>query len=206
MSMAATSTGLTQGINPETQVVRVVNKMSTPFKGTFLNQDYILEPERATLVPYLAMCLWLGHPDAVDMPNDPKKEKQYRHDEFERLRTRYGAFDKLEDWWTAKPSIEVYDIVTDTRLVTVVDDYEGDHLKPADGGTVLERQAMEQAMITMQEQMAKLQAELVRMQRGEAAVDASDIGVTDDKTVSPEAEPSSEPEVTTDTPRKVIVG
>lgn len=196
MGMASS---LVQGVNPETQVVRVRNVGDEDFTAQYANVPYTIPAGQETIVPFLAMCLWLGHPDAVDIDS----KRKYRLEEFQRLTARYGTYDNLDDWFENKPKLEAYSI-DGQRLVTVVDDYEGSHLK-VESSTVQEKAVMLSAMASMQEQMAAMQRRMEEMERGESALDASDL-VTSDKVAEPEAKPEvSAGEVTVDKPRRVVV-
>lgn len=202
-AMMGMATSLVQGVNPETQVVRVRNVGDEDFTALYANVSYTIPAGQETIVPFLAMCLWLGHPDAVDI--DAKRK--YRLEEFQRLTARYGTYDNLDDWYECKPKLEAYSI-DGNRLVTVVDDYEGNHLR-VESSTAQEKATMHTAMAAMQEQMAAMQRKMEEMQRQESAVEASDLvsGVTEDKVAAPEgeAEPVVSGQVTVDKPRRVVV-
>lgn len=198
-AMMGMATSLVQGVNPETQVVRIKNVGTEDFSAQYANVPYSIPAGQEVIVPFLAMCLWLGHPDAVDIDS----KRKYRLEEFQRLQARYGTYDDLEAWLSGKPQLEAYSI-DGRRLVTVVDDYEGSHLK-VQTSTVQEKAVMNQAMAAMQEQMAAMQRKMEEMQRGESALDASDL-VTDTKVAEPEEKPEvSAGEVTVDKPRRVVV-
>lgn len=197
-ALGIAATALVQGVNPETQVVRLVNVGDTAFIGQYANVTYEIQPGQSIFAPFLAMCLWLGHPDAVDID----AQRKYRHDEFMRLNARYGAYDSLDAWEEMKPQVEAYD-VEGKRLITVVDDYLGDHLRP-ETSSVQEKAQMLAAMAAMQSQMAAMQAQIERFERGEQAIDASDL-VTNEKVAAPEGEGESSPEVTIDRPKRVVV-
>lgn len=198
-AMMGMASSLVQGVNPETQVVRVRNVGDEDFTAKYANVPYTVPAGQETIVPFLAMCLWLGHPDAVDID----KKRQYRLEEFQRLTARYGTYDDLQAWEEQKPKLEAYSI-DGNRLVTVVDDYQGNHLK-LDTSTVQEKATMMSAMAAMQEQMAAMQRKLEEVQRQESAMEASDL-VTDTKVAEPEQKPDiSAGEVTVDKPRRVVV-
>lgn len=198
-AMMGMASSLVQGVNPETQVVRIRNAGTTDFNGQYANVPYSILAGQEVIVPFLAMCLWLGHPDAVDIDS----KRKYRLEEFQRLQARYGTYDDLEAWYAGKPELEAYSI-DGKRLVTVVDDHEGSHLK-VETSTVQEKATMQAAMVAMQEQMAVMQRKMEEMARGESALDASDL-VTDIKVAEPEAKPEvGAGEVTVDKPRRVVV-
>lgn len=198
-AMMGMANSLVQGVNPETQVVRIKNVGDQDFNSMYANVPYSIPAGQEVIVPFLAMCLWLGHPDAVDIDS----KRKYRLEEFQRLQARYGTYDDLEAWLVDKPKLEAYSI-DGRRLVTVVDDYEGSHLK-VETSTVQEKATMHAAMAAMQEQMAAMQRKMEEMQRGESALEASDL-VTDQKVAAPEATPDvGAGEVTVDKPRRVVV-
>lgn len=200
--MGPASTALVQGLDPEHQVVRLHNNMERPFMSQYANVTYTIQPDQDAFVPFLAMCLWLGHPDAVDID----EKQRYRHEEFTRLTSRYGTYDDLEQWFANKPDVSAF-TVEGEQMITVVDDYEGHHLTPDSGTSVAEKQALLASMARMQSQMAAMQAELAKLSRGETAMEMSDL-VTDEKVAEPEVTPPENTggEVTTDRPSKVIVG
>lgn len=198
-AMMGMASSLVQGVNPETQVVRVRNVGHEDFTSKYANVPYTIRAGQETIVPFLAMCLWLGHPDAVDID----KRRQYRLEEFQRLQARYGTYDDIDAWEVGKPKLEAYS-VDGVRLITVVDDHEGSHLR-VETSTAQEKATMLNAMAAMQEQMAAMQRKMEEMQRQESAVEASDL-VTDTKAAEPEAKPDiSSGEVTVDKPRRVVV-
>lgn len=209
--MTSTST-----LRPE-DVVRLRNVGATDFKAQYANIPYTVRPGQETVVQFAAACLWLGHPDAVDVD----EKRRYRTDEYLRLMMRYGVYDGSPlPWETAKPSVECFTLDGD-RLVTVVDDPEGKHLSPATS-SLAERERMLDQMARMQQQMTAMQAQVDAKAREDASV--ANGGELDEDTVPeqfrkpPSQGPLSVPvpatpsaidqgaEVTEDTPTRVKVG
>lgn len=101
-------------------VVRVTNTGDTPFIDKFDGQKFRVEPHSDTLVPFDAICLWMGNPGARDI--DAKRRD--RTDEFGRLRVRYGVYEHEHLWETARPHLEVTTLEGE-RILTVAEDPEG---------------------------------------------------------------------------------
>lgn len=200
--MGPAATALVQGMDPQHQVVRLHNPTDRSFISTYANVTYHIAPGTDTFVPFLAMCLWLGHPDAVDID----EKQRYRHDEFYRLQSRYGTYDDIDVWMEKKPRLEAYS-VDGERIITVVDDYEGKHLTPDSGTSVAEKQVLLASVAKMQGQIAQMTTQIAQMQRGEESMELSDL-VTDQKVAEPDLTPpeNTGADVTTDRPSKVIVG
>lgn len=146
------------GLIPETTVVYLDNVGPTDFLGVYASQRYPIPAGTRTIVPYFAMCLWMGDPRAVDV-ND---RDRYRLWEWERLRTKYGAYDDMAAWEANKPKLVATSLAGEV-LVTVVDDPEGDHLKSSTVN-VAEQQSIRDAMRAMQANIQRLEAELARTQ------------------------------------------
>lgn len=187
-SLAGSSNMVTGGANtgfgnlsPEFQVVRLRNEGDTPFSQKYAGVRYIIPPGSETIVPFMAMCLWLGHPNAVDMD----KKRRFRTQEFQRLCVKWGVYEHYEDVETKFPKVTAWDIITNEELITVVKDPDGKHLTP-DVQTRLERDTMAEQMVAMQKQIAHLQAQMDQKSRELAAQTAAGDTRTDNPTHRPE--------------------
>lgn len=101
-------------------IVRVKNVGEERWTDKFNNQRFVIDPGRDAVVPFAAVCLWLGNPDSRNKPGG----QQHRRLEYNRLVIRYGGADNPELWERAVPKLEVYDF-DNNRIMTVVDDPEG---------------------------------------------------------------------------------
>lgn len=189
--------------DPALQIVRLKNTGTRPWADKYNNRKYTMEPGEEIVVPFLAMCLWFGHPDAIDHPTD--KQRQFRFDEWRRLQVRYGSYDNVGEepivtksgsippWKDQVPSIEVLTMAGE-KIITVVDDPEGRHLQPAQQN-VSQVELMQSAIERMQEQMREMESRLATEQRAvDAQVEADEVR-TDGR-----VEPEARPEPTTDGP------
>lgn len=208
-------------------VVRIINNSDRDFDGMYASQTYPIPSGREAIVPFEALCLWLGHPDAVDLGPG----RMYRNDEFDRLRVRYGAFDERDrdenvitpadvKWEQNKPLVEAWDL-DGNRIITVVDDPLGKEKTPATS-SIAQQDLIASQMESMKNQMAAMQAQLDAAQRGESAERQSD--AVDDRGPKPgapktrpvgepilagpseEADDASEDDVAEDKPTRVRVG
>lgn len=196
------------------EVVRLHNDGETAFNDRYGGQRYIINPGQDAIVPWEAMCLWLGNPDFVDID----KKRRFRTDEYHRLRVRYGAHDDAtrgitadQMWEQHKPAISVHKIDgSDERIITVVDDPSGSHLTPQTQ-TVAENELLRTRMEEMARQMAAMQAQMDTMDRAEAANRVSDADA--DAPTAPKRQPvptklpAPDPEsgATEDSPTRVRV-
>lgn len=169
--------------------VRIRNLGTENWSDKWNNQTYRCASGGEALVPFAGVCLWFGHPAAVDIPGDPRQ--RYRTEEFQRLCVKYGVYDHHEEFIAGQqalddrgrqvrktiPLIEVFDLEGD-KLTTVLEDPEGKTLAPFS----MEEQAnldLRAQMAQMQRQMQVLQQQLSQQERGAAAVTQSP-NVTDD--------------------------
>lgn len=166
-------------------VCRLKNVGTKEWKGTYNSQTYRAAPGGETIVPFIGVCNWFGHPDAVD--GATPKEK-YRTEEYLRLRTYYGVYDgidgfTMEELWEQNvPKVEIHDL-DGTRIITVVDNPEGTHLMEATQ-TINEKFALEQQLAQLQRQMETMKAMLdVQMRRDSALAQGDE--VTDDLAPGP---------------------
>jgi hypothetical protein len=150
------SVQITQNPNPIQQfrIIRLLNRDThKTFVGKFASNTYKIPPQSEILVPYEAIVLWMGNPEARNIDHRRKD----RVDEWMRLRVKYGAYENDPVWEQNKPNIEAYDAATNQRVWTVLDDPNGDHLaSAADVGTGLSQQQMQDAMRAMQQQVEQM--------------------------------------------------
>lgn len=139
------------------QMVRIKNEGATVFQAKYAGQRYNLTPGADTFIPWEAACLWFGHPYAVDVPGD--KRKRYRTDELRRLFVKYGVYERHDEAGDKFPQVSVWDIASQERILTVVDDPEGKNLNPA-AITQADNEGLQAQLKSMQEQMAIMQARI----------------------------------------------
>lgn len=217
--------------------VRIRNTSSTrTWSDGYDNITYSIPPGGETIAPFIAACIWFGHPEAVDTDADHR----YRTDEFKRLRVRYGVLDVItehpdsghhigpadticcpisqeEQWQRNKPPVEVFSL-DGSRIITVTDDPDGSEITPT-VTTMAEADNLRTQLEAMQKQMAQLQTQLDRQVRGDAAEAnsgpiASDtpgsitVPMPDLSGIEPMTPDKVDPdaEVTEDTPTRVRVG
>ncbi len=138
-----------------TDVVRLRNTGNDPWKAMYASQIYKMLPGQECIAPFIAACNWFGHPDAMDGLNP---RERFRTDEVARLRVYYGVYDDAEKWETNMPKVQVYDL-DGNRILTVLDDPEGDELSPA-LQTVAEKQNLEFQLDQLKRQMKQMQTAL----------------------------------------------
>lgn len=164
-------------------MMRVVNVGDKEFKDGWDGNKFVIPPGGERFVPFDAIEVWLGHPDAMDT----SENNRVRLAEYTRLRVRYGAYEFDDKWEENKPRLEVYTLEGD-RVTTVVDDPEGEGITP-DQQTVLENRLLSEQLARMQEQMKVLQNQINDENRG---ADAS-VQVADDDTEALQEQQSSTP-------------
>lgn len=128
------------------ELLRVKNVGDETFTDSCNSVPYYLEPGDEQVVPYDAVVLWCGHPDADN--SDPRN--RVRVVEWGRLRVRYGVYEDA-DFARHIPHLEVSTLNGD-RIHTVLDDPDGDNLTPA--GTTRAQ------AITTEDQLSQLQAQV----------------------------------------------
>jgi hypothetical protein len=172
--------------------VTAVNYGPLPFIDACNGRIFRIEPGAQFTIPFDALCLWMGHPRANNF--DPRNP--VRHQIFEQLRARYGAYDDKERgvsaeqlWEQNKPTLEIYDQYG-KRVITVVDDPEGNMV--SDEGTT-------SAMSTEQDM---IMAEFTKMRREIEELRSALNRQQDDASPIP---PPSTPEIRTDSPASTIV-
>lgn len=177
--------------NPEATVVRLRNDGDTLFRARYGGIRYHIEPGSEAIVPFMAMCLWFGHPNAVDID----KRRRYRTWEFQRLCVKYGVYEHHELINEMFPKVSAWDLLSNTEYITVVKDPDGKHLTP-DVQTKLERESLVEQMNAMQRQIAELHALLDQNDKQTAADIISGDVRTDTPTHRPELQVS--PDITTE--------
>lgn len=186
-------------------IVRLVNTAPTPFIAKWDNQTWTIKSGSESLVPRDAANLWFGDGSLVDAGN-----RRDRSIAYDRLRSRYGAYERDEVWETNKPCVELYDLDGE-RIHTIIDDPDGDLYGP-----VMTQQNintdLESQLSDMQRQMAAIERALADRDNatastvpGAGATEGSSRDVAD-----PDVEDASEndlsPSVEEDTPIKPATG
>lgn len=155
-------------------VIYAINRGNRDLVWKWNSQRYMLRANETAIVPWEAMCLYMGRPDAVDY-DDRRRD---RFDEWQRLRMKYGAYDSAERWEANKPYVECMTL-DEKKIITVVDDPEGDALTP-DNTT-----KMQNAML--QTRLRQLEAEMRSLRRAtnvaqmQDDAEASGVQVTEDR-------------------------
>ena len=180
---------LNPGIMSEQVAVRVRNIGDSRLKLEYANQTWLVEPGEDAIAPYLAACYWFGDPRAVNIGDSNRnRSTQYRTLEVDRLSVLYGVYSDAftaddDDTWTVEqkvddyrkleprpyvnrrhpnlPQVEVYDLTTSERILTVIDDPAGD-LNAEHSNSSLESQALKDQMLAMQAQMSAMAAQLAQ--------------------------------------------
>ena len=167
---------------PEQTVVRMVNNGPETFHERYIGQDFIVPPGEQAFVPFYAMTLWAGHPDAVDL----NKKERYRTDELSRLQVKYGTH-SFNGCWTTDicngnpgpdrapkhpprrhlPDISFFAVDTGEEYATVLRDPEGTSTASLTS-QLSQDELSNRAMADMQRQIAELQR-LIAAQNNEPA-------------------------------------
>lgn len=155
----------------------MVNEGPEPFTGTYLRQQYHVPPGEQAFVPFYAMCLWAGHPDAVDID----KKRRYRTEELQRLQVKYGTH-SFNGCWTTDicdgnpdvkngkkhpprrhlPNITFYAVDTNAPYNTVLADPAGSEATQT-AMVASQDDLSNRAMRDMQKQIEQLQRDLAAM-------------------------------------------
>lgn len=128
-----------------------------PFSQKYNRRRFNITPGQDMIIPFEAMCIWFGHPEAVDHPTD--KRRRARTQELNRLRVKYGIYENHEKDNDQFPTVKCYDLTTGDEIITVVRDPYGKHLTP-DTQTILEREGMQSQLDALTKQLAVLTAQL----------------------------------------------
>lgn len=141
--------------------VRVRNTGTATIGSSFNGRPYRINPGQDALLPRVAAMTWLGDwTRRDDEPWFPRTE------ELSRIKGKFGALDDEGLWEVNRPHVEIYEM--DGRRVTLLwEDPEGASL-PADGGGP----TLEQQFRSMQEHLARLQAQLEAAGEGAAVEDS----------------------------------
>lgn len=130
-------------------IVRVKNTGNETWTDKFNNQRFVADPGREVIVPFAALCLWLGNPDARDKPSG---QAQRRH-EYNRLLIRYGGSENVAH---AKfPTLEAFDF-DGNKIITVLDDPDGKGVHEA-SSTLEEKELLQAKIDEMSRQMTQMQ-------------------------------------------------
>lgn len=164
-------------------VIRLRNIGDTEFRQQYGGKLYRIPPGSEAIIAFEAMCLWMGHPDAVDI--DAKR--RYRSDELRRLYVKWGVYENHHLAEQLFPKLRAFDIDGEP-IITVIDDPEGRHLTP-DVQSRLERDDLREQMAAMQKQMAALQAQLAQADNQVAA----QVAAGDTRTDAPSKPPLGQP-------------
>ncbi|GIV04102.1 MAG: hypothetical protein KatS3mg015_2932 [Fimbriimonadales bacterium] len=154
------------------EVVIIKNVGSVDFVGKHASIKYTIPAGGQRIVPWEAMCLWMGNPEAVDKENSPA-----RTDEYRRLRFKYGIYHNMHLAAERFPKLEAYDL-DDNRLITVIDDPEGAHLTP-EVNTRAENEILRERLARMEREMIALRRQANMQERVDAA-ESMGIQVTED--------------------------
>lgn len=168
----------------EASVVRLRNDGDTSFVQKYGGVKYTIPPGSELIVPFMAMCLWLGHPNAVDLD----KKRRFRTQEFQRLCVKWGVYEHHERIDEMFPKVSAWDVVNPGKeFITVVKDPDGKHLTP-DVQTKFERETLMEQMRQMQNQLAALQAQVNQNDQQVAADIAAGDTRADNPTHRPEVQ------------------
>lgn len=102
------------------KIVRVVNEGSKPFVGKYDGEKFTIAPKSESLIPYGAMILWLGDPEARNID----ERRRFRVAELNRLHIKYGAYEDEDLWEANRPRLKAHTLDGDL-IPTVVEDPEG---------------------------------------------------------------------------------
>lgn len=183
---------------PEYTTVQMVNEGDVEFVGTYTGQQFRAGPGERIFVPFYAMCLWAGHPDAMDLD----RKRRYRTDELKRLQVKYGAF-SFNGCWTTElckgnpgvdgvkkhpptrhlPNIHFFRVEDGSEYMTVLIDPDGKRINPGVVNEASQDTMESRALRDLQNTVERLQKELAVVQGGQ--------GVT--TTIPPAPEPRIPP-------------
>lgn len=155
------------------------NEGTTDFTDSYDGHRFIIPAGGELNVPFDAMCLWLGHPDANNF--DPRN--RVRVEEYARLRLKYGVDARaLESSWAGqgsldpdelfhsmKPALKAYDY-DGSPIITVCDDPDGNTLTPTvDADSDLQSQILAR-MQNMERELTNLRAQHAQQLRTQQAL------------------------------------
>lgn len=132
----------------ETTMVRLVNLGPGTFRKQYAGRWYEITPGEERWIPYFAACMFFGNPKAANLAGG-KDQDQHRRNEVRRLSAYWGTYgdpwyvpveesgrttsdpDNLRPYVDQRhpglPVFELYDH-KDNRIITVIDDPEGDNI------------------------------------------------------------------------------
>lgn len=156
-------------------VMRIHNSGDRTFKDSLNGTLYVVEPGQDKIVPFEAVCLWFGHPNA----RDEDARHLHRTEEVKRLRVKYGVYDEDEAWAVNVPSwMDVYSLETNEQLICVAHDPEGVNVNPS-VMTEADNISLQQQLAAMQQQMAQMQALMEQQNLRTMAIDDGDSAAPD---------------------------
>jgi len=172
---------------PDYTTVQMVNSGDVEFVGTYTGQEFRAGPGERIFVPFYAMCLWAGHPDAVDID----RKRRYRTDELKRLQVKYGTH-SFNGCWTTElcsgnpgvdgvkkhppmrhlPDIHFYRVEDGSEYMTVLADPEGRKIGAGVISEVSQDSMESRALKDLQATVERLQKELsvVQSSQGHASI------------------------------------
>lgn len=184
---------LNPGIMSEQIAVRVRNVGETKLRLDYANQRWEIEPGQEAIAPYLGACYWFGDPRAVNVGDPSNRATQHRDREVDRLSVLYGLYSdpfavdedgfstveqKVDDYRKLEarpyvnrrhpnlPQVEVFDLTTNERILTVIDDPAGDnnraHANPESASLQAQLQAMQAQMNALTSQLATTDPDAAR--------------------------------------------
>lgn len=129
------------------QFVTIENQGTTEFRAKYDGATYVIPPGESRIVPYQAMCVWMGDPSVTNKDTYKERDLVYR-----RICRYFHARGLMGNEPEKLPKIAAFD-QDGNRIITVMDDPEGKHLAAgADDAPVDIR--------VLQQQIERLQAQL----------------------------------------------
>lgn len=221
--IAAPVKRLQPGIMSEQVAVRIRNVGSSKLRLDYANQRWEIEPGQDAIAPYLGACYWFGDPRSVNVGDN--RSTQYRARELDRLSVLYGIYSdafvadddntftieqKVDDYRKLEPrpyvnrrhpnlpQVEVYDLTTGERILTVIDDPEGNdngaHANPESASLQAQLQAMQDQMNALTAQLAISDPDAARAVLANSPSPA-DLDIVDTDAIAAGLEAGATPEV-----------
>jgi hypothetical protein len=154
---------------------RVKNVGDTDLVDAFDGTHYWIAPGGEAMVPADAVDLWFGDHSAIDKPYRKERES-----ERERLKVRYGAYHRAEDWEANQPRVEVYDLEGQLQE-TVLSDPKGDKITEA-SSTVDEQRQLYSLIQAQQAELEQLRSDFRSNARQQEALES---GIVEEDTPTP---------------------
>lgn len=171
--------------------MNLTNTGTREFRGKYAQQAYVIDAGEIRVVPWEAMCHWLGDPTARDGQrvgdgsDAGTKVINRRSDELRRLKILYGIFDDKEidrleadQWELQGPFLEAANIHGE-RIITVIDDPDGKAVTPVDT-TREDKDLLEGQIDSLKRELAALTANLARQNTDPEYVPTADVGDIDE--------------------------